>query len=283
MFLLPGSSALIPEREIKVLFVGDMMFDRYIRGVSEEKGGDYIFSCIDNFLTDFDLIVGNLEGPITDNTSVSEGSIVESPENFVFTFPLFTAKLLKKHNIELVNLGNNHISNFGKEGIDSTHDYLERAGVNYFGGITPSEPIYRTSVRGNKLSFISYNQFGGQSRDVVADKIKEQSRGGRRVIIYTHWGDEYSMINDHMRSTAKLFAQAGANIIVGSHPHITLPNEKVGDATAYYSLGNFIFDQYWNEEVSTGLIVELRIKGDRVETVEHKIVMGRDARTCLQD
>jgi hypothetical protein len=89
------------------------MFDRRIREITEKTGGDYIFSCIDDLLKSVDLVVGNLEGPITKNKSVSKGSVVGSSDNYRFTFPTTTAELLFRHNIRAVTLGNNHINNFG--------------------------------------------------------------------------------------------------------------------------------------------------------------------------
>src|SRR5262245_30399393 len=89
----------------EVLFGGDMMFDRTIRTTIEQKGGDYIFSCLDDILFSNDLVVANLEGPITQNASVSQNSQMGDGNNFTFTFPPSTAALLYKHNVRLVNLG----------------------------------------------------------------------------------------------------------------------------------------------------------------------------------
>src|SRR3989344_4502817 len=243
------------EKGAQILFVGDMNFDRYIRQVGEKKGEDFIFSCISNFLKDADVVVGNLEGPITENASVSMGSEIESPENYVFTFPPSTAKTLAKNNIKIVNLGNNHIGNFGQEGIDSTKEYLNKAEIGYFIG----DQIYRTKIKGINMSFISYNEFGGDSPEKTAQKISNEKKNGQMVFVYAHWGDEYSEVPQRIKNIANIFAKSGADFIVGSHPHIILPSEKIRNTTVYYSLGNFIFDQYWNEDVSTGLVLELNI------------------------
>ncbi|OHB14361.1 MAG: hypothetical protein A2431_00730 [Candidatus Zambryskibacteria bacterium RIFOXYC1_FULL_39_10] len=270
---------LYEKREVKILFVGDMNFDRYIRKVGENKGEDYIFSCISNFLNDSDLVVGNLEGPITNNPSVSLGSVIDTPNNYTFTFPPNTAKLLAKNNIKLVNLGNNHIGNFGNEGIVSTKKYLNDAGVNYI----INDKIYRVKIGEKNVSFVSYNEFGGDVAEKVAQKIKIEKESGQIVFVYTHWGDEYVEPPKRVKDIAKMFARAGADLIVGSHPHVILSSEKIGDTFVYYSLGNFIFDQYWNKEVSTGLVLEMNIKGDDIKIIEHKVVLGRDGRTCLEN
>lgn len=269
------------QKEAKLLFVGDLNFDRYMREVINEKGGDFVFSCLGNTLKGADLVIGNLEGPITDNLSVSIGTEIGSPANYTFTFPPSTAKLLSDHNIKLVNIGNNHIGNFGEAGILSTKKYLRNSEVNYFGGINGDESIYRTKLGRINISFISFNQFQGDSPEKVAKKISKENEDERMVIVYAHWGEEYGPVTDFQKNTAKLFAKSGAKTIIGSHPHIISPSEKIGDTIVYYSLGNFVFDQYWNPEVRTGLMLELDIKNGQVTTKEHTVVLDRDGRTCL--
>ncbi len=273
-------------KEAKVLFVGDMFFDRQIRKTIYSKGEDHLFSCISDFLKSADMVVGNLEGPITENASKSMLTEPGSPDNFIFTFPTVSAKLLAKNNIKIVNLGNNHIGNFGKEGIESTKKFLDEAGVKYFGGLTGNEPIYRTEIAGKKVSFVSYNEFGGDSSQKVSEKIKKEVEDGQTVIVYTHWGEEYIAPATRIKNAAKLFAQSGAKAIVGSHPHVILEKETIKlpsgqETVVYYSLGNFIFDQYWNKEVSTGLVLEFNFKGDQLSIREHRVSINRDGTTCL--
>lgn len=268
------------ENEARILFVGDMNFDRHIRKAIYNSGEDYIFSCISDFLKSYDLVVGNLEGPITENPSTSIGTISGSPENFTFTFLTGTANLLKRHNISLVNLGNNHIGDFGRKGFSSTKKYLDESGVNFFGGLFGDEPIFREKLGGAEISFVSYNQFGGSSVQEVAQKIKMENQEGRIVIVYAHWGEEYVPASLHIKNIAKTFAQSGARAVIGSHPHIILGSEEIGETSVYYSLGNFIFDQYWNNEVSTGLVLEMIIKGEKISFLEHQVKMQRDGRTC---
>lgn len=268
-------------KEVRLLFVGDIFFDRYIRKVMETKGQDFVFSCVNEFLNGYDLVVGNLEGPITDFPSISLGSEIGSPNNFIFTFPTSSAKILHKNNIKIVNLGNNHIGNFGKEGFASTKKYLDDAEVEFFGGHYGDEPVLKKEIKGNKISFISFNEFGGEKAEIIAEKIRGEKEEGRVVFVYTHWGDEYIAPSQIIKNYAKLFAEAGADFIIGSHPHVVLELEKIGDTLVYYSLGNFLFDQYWNEEVRTGLALEIKIKGNTSEILEHKTYLEKDGRVCL--
>jgi len=185
------------QKQAKILVVGDMMFDRHIREVGNNKGEDFIFSCKDSkgevlsdFLKNADLVVGNLEGPITENTSVSMFTTPGSDGNYTFTFPTNTAELLVKNNIKLVNLGNNHIDNFGEEGITSTKKYLSEAGVDYFGLPSNRESLVdEEEINGQKISFINYNEFGNIPVGDVIQKVKDEKQKGQLVIIYAHWGD----------------------------------------------------------------------------------------------
>ncbi len=284
LIFLPADQAIAPKsvrslfaKPIEILFVGDMSFDRYIRQVSAQHGEDYPFSCISAFLQTADMVVGNLEGSITAHPSKSLGSEIGSPDNFVFTFPVGTAALLARHNVTAVNLGNNHIGDFGREGMESTRRHLDAAGVGHFGGLSGSEPVYRRDT----VSLVSFNQFGGQTAEKVAALIAAEKAEGQTVIVYTHWGEEYTQETSGLESAAQLFVRSGADAVIGSHSHVIGQRTDIDGAPVYYSLGNFIFDQYWNPEVRTGLVVLLRIDGNRIETQEYQVDIGRDGRTCL--
>ncbi len=269
---------------IKLLFVGDMMFDRYIRKMALRHGEDFLFSCIDPLLMKHDVVIGNLEGPITTKPSTSMGTKVGSPENYYFTFPTSTASLLFKHNIKLVSIGNNHIDNQKAEGILQTKKFLRDSNVAFFGGLLGDSPVYRTTDNKIPISFINYNQFGGDKEDVVARTIFEEKSQGRIVIVYAHWGEEYQDVVAPVLRTAKHFAESGADIIIGSHPHIVQSHEVIGTTIVYYSLGNFIFDQYFQPEVTEGLALSVEVSSKGVMSVhEHPVKMNKDGRTCPRE
>jgi gamma-polyglutamate biosynthesis protein CapA len=270
-----------PDRA-RVLFVGDMFFDRFIRQKSERLGPDFPFSCIDPLLRSADMVVGNLEGPITDNRSVSVGTIPGSPNNYRFTFPKQTAAILARHNIKAVSLGNNHILNFGHEGLEQTRRSLDAAGVGHFGGVAGSEPVYRTDLNGVKLSFVAYNQFGGSAPQDVADVVAREKAEQRVVVVFPHWGVEYSTDTRGIEAAAALFARNGAAAVIGAHPHVVGVRAKIGDTVVFYSLGNFIFDQYSSAQVMHGLAVMLTFSGDEVVDVqEYPTRLELNGRTCL--
>ena len=120
---------------ISIAFVGDMMFDRHIRENADRRGGyEGILSPeVAAILQQANLAVGNLEGPVTSNSSLSVGSAVGSPRNYLFTFDPAVIPYLKTLNMHVVNLGNNHILNFGQDGLQETYQRLEAGGIAYFG------------------------------------------------------------------------------------------------------------------------------------------------------
>ncbi len=280
------SSIVPPAREARILFAGDMMFDRTIRLAMQNEGEDFILSCVKETLESADLVVGNLEGPITENPSVSLGSEIGSPDNFTFTFPTSTAFMLKRHNIGLVSLANNHATNFGGDGILQTKSWLSRAGVRHFGDpfVSENDRVARIELGGILFSFIGWSDWtGGTSAEVVA-QIETEKATGRRVVVMAHWGEEYVEPTANQRALARRFVDAGADLVIGAHPHVIQEREFYKGIPIYYSLGNFVFDQYWNEEVRTGLLVRVMFDEEGIYGIdEFATYLESDRRTCLKD
>jgi len=273
-----------PQRVItpqaRVLFGGDMMFDRWIRTVAQKNGGDYLFACLDPLLAQEDMVVGNLEGPITGNPSVSLGTGPGDEFNMIFTFPPSTAKLLYKHNIRMVSIGNNHIENFGESGVSTTIAALRDARVGSFGNPL-QEKVATTSIHGVSLALINYNEFAVLDASTTVSQIKRARAGGELPIVYAHWGEEYRAATEREKYLAHVFVDEGAEAVIGSHPHVVQEHELYRGKHIYYSLGNLIFDQYWNDAVSHGLLVELTLTSQGVQSVREIIVeLERDGRTC---
>jgi gamma-polyglutamate biosynthesis protein CapA len=191
-----------------------------------------------------------------------------------------------------VSLGNNHIENMDEAGVLSTRAYLEEAGVAHFGGLAllheeptdVGEPVHRMELEGQRLSFIAYNQFGGMAPQEVSPRIASEKAGGYFVVVMAHWGEEYVPPVQGVREAARLFAEAGAGLIIGSHPHVVQESETIGETRVYYSLGNFLFDQFFSEEVRHGLAVEAIFKdGTLVSITELPTTMLQEERRVCFD
>lgn len=249
------------KKPIRILFLGDIMFDRYIRQVSDRKGYDFVFQKVDSLLNDNDLVVGNLEGPITESESVSVDSVIGSRNNYIFTFNPKISEQLAKENIKLVNIGNNHISNFAGSGIESTRKFLANSGIKFFGD--PEEEKNRLvieNINNTKIAFVNYNQFVSGAQQKTLSDIEKAKGLSDFVILYTHWGKEFlTEPGDDIKVLAHKFVDSGVDLIIGSHPHVVQTKEEYKGRMIYYSLGNFIFDQYFDPNTQKGLIVQALI------------------------
>ena len=250
-----SEESVTPPRAV-VLFGGDMQFDRYIRSVSRKMGGAFIFDGLRSEFQNVDLVVANLEGPITGNPSVSETSLEGSRENYIFTFPIEVADTLKKENVRLVNIGNNHILNFKEDGVQQTKEYLETAGVGFFGSPLLGDVRYVIrEVNRIKIAFVNYNEFVWQGKEKVFEDIAVAKDLADFTVVYTHWGKEYVSATPEMKALGHAFIDAGADLVIGSHPHVVQESEEYQGKRIYYSLGNLIFDQYFRPETQKGLVV----------------------------
>ncbi len=247
---------------IQILFGGDVMLDRHIRMAARKRGGYvFILAGMKDWLNSYDVVVVNLEGPITNYRSVSVGSKPGGKGNYTFTFEPKTASFLLKHNMRLVNLGNNHILNFGIRGLDQTLKFLTQNQVDYFGQPNNNKRWQIKDFNGFKIGFINYNQFVKEGKFYVFKDLKQVKPKVDWVVLYAHWGEEYKLkANKQIMALAHEFVDKGVDTVIGSHPHVVQNWEDYKGKRIYYSLGNFIFDQYFSNQVRQGLLVGMVIE-----------------------
>jgi len=249
-------------KTVSLLFGGDVMLDRIIRKKSDEAKVFQFTKKINRLFWSQDINMFNLEGPVTDNDSVSNVDM-SNPNHFKFTFDeKQTKEFLKFNRIALVSIGNNHILNFGKEGIKQTVDFFENNDINFVGepleDFQVEKSILQKNINGRQFAFISYNDFASPNMEETLASIKKASEDNEHVIIFAHWGSEYSKVaTESQREKAHKLINAGAMVIIGAHPHVIEPVETYKDGIIFYSLGNFIFDQGFSEDVRERLIVNM--------------------------
>ncbi|MCX6762167.1 MAG: CapA family protein [Candidatus Moranbacteria bacterium] len=280
---------IVPKKLVKILFVGDIMLDRYVREAVGKYGKgnyNYVFDQIRDKLAGYDLVVGNLEGPITDKSSVSVGTAMDEKKNLVFSFDPAVAKALASNNIKLVDLGNNHILNQDEDGVAQTKKYLDEAGIQYFGNTGgEGNSFLIKNIGGTKIGFVNYNYSVAGSFEKAIKDIEAAKKKSDIVVVCPHWGTEY-IVGDpgqKTRSEAYELIDAGADAIIGGHPHVIEDSEVYKNKKIYYSLGNFIFDQYFQKETMEGLGVELTVNSDlTMEFNELKFEMTKRGHTEIK-
>ena len=262
------------------------MFDRYIRTVMRQHGNDFPLAPLRETFVQADLVVANLEGPITDNNSRSETSLVGARDNYFFTFDPVIATVLRDFHIGVVNIGNNHILNFKEAGAEQTKQFLKEAGVRYFGSpLSGDERILIQDARGVKIALVNYNQFVWQGRERAFEDIKTAKEQADVVILYTHWGTEYVTALPKTKELAHEFIDVGVDLIIGSHPHVVQEKEVYQGKTIYYSLGNLVFDQYFSLETTQGLLIKATFdRATQSFTFEEiPLVLKNTGQTALQN
>lgn len=245
-----------------LLFGGDVMLDRNIRIKAEQAGSyDFLMADLESLFDRVDATVVNLEGPVTDRPSRSTGSVPGSTDNFFFTFAPESIESFMRRKI-ISNLGNNHILNFGQEGLRQTYDNLQSRSLLYFGYVqsAQSQPAYLIEKIGDlKFGLVNFNQFSVGGWEQVLTDINLVRPQVEVLLVYTHWGNEYVSEGDQQRQWARQLVDAGADLVIGSHPHVVQGMEDYRGARIYYSLGNMVFDQYFEEAVQNGLLVEAEV------------------------
>jgi Bacterial capsule synthesis protein PGA_cap len=237
---------------LSIAAVGDLSFEG---SWSDRPSLDW-FSDVGPRFRQSDLVVGNLESPLLTSGQPIEGkcTLRGCPE---------WADVLRGAGITLVSLANNHVMDYGAAGLMSTFAALDRAGVGYVGaGLDRERACAPTffSVRGIRIAILARTSvavtaptYAGQATPGVAfldpaettAAIQSCRRDADVRILLLHWGlEEYRYPSPAQRQLARQLVRAGADIIIGHHPHVSQGIERVGDAVVAYSLGNFVFSSF---------------------------------------
>ncbi len=240
-------------------FVGDCTLastvDRKKLGVSYESvvGSNYAypFEKTVRFFEDDDFTFANLECALTNSTASVEKS-------FCFRAVPDYAQILTLGSVEFVTLANNHVMDFGEQGYADTKAALDAAGVKYAG--REGSSIYETAS-GLKIGVFSVSF--GKTQQIKDEVVALRGAGAEFVVVATHWGDEGSYrANDLQREQGHAAIDAGADVVIGSHPHTLQPCEEYNGKYIYYSLGNWSFGGNTSPRDPDTIILKLTVERD---------------------
>lgn len=264
------------EKQAQLGFVGDIMLVRGVeRTVKQYFNGDYskLFDNVDIFKKT-DLLFANLEGPASDKGD-ELGSL------YSFRMPAETPTILKNAGFDVISFANNHVGDYGKAAFDDTRARLTAASLPYVGaGDTESaaeEPVVQM-VNGLRVGYLGFTDVGpvwmsakeSESGVLLASNprfseiIKNARAKVDTLVVSFHWGEEYTPHTARQEMLAKKAIDAGARIVVGHHPHVAQDVAIYNGGLIIYSLGNFVFDQYFSKETMQGLGVIVALDGDRI-------------------
>lgn len=245
-----------------VLNFGDMMFDRGVRNIIENRKRDP-FEYIKRdraYISKYDLIIANLEGPIVemDRTQCQQ-------KLYNFQFPNDTSERIKMAGIKMVNIANNHSFDCYKIGYTSTKENLQRSGIEYIGENVLEKSYVTKVIHDKKFVFIGIDQ---TIMPIPLTKfyplIRKLKSENDYVVVNIHWGIEYQLTADEsQREIARKLVDNGADVVFGSHPHVVEPVEIYNKGVIFYSLGNFVFDQDFGD-TTVGIGAGVEFQKDRM-------------------
>ncbi len=249
-----GGERLVKTLDNKIYFVGDIFLGRDVERRLVIEGADYPYRKISIWNKD-DVVVANFE------SAVPNPHVPAKDNSFRFSTRSSFLPALRSFGVTHLSLANNHSFDFGAVGYNQTLSALSEADFSTFGH---PAVVSTTSITYIPLSDLViavmgiHTLYGYPSVDQLMPLFETMSANSDYQLVFVHWGDEYtSTPNTKVKSFAKVLVDLGADAIVGHHPHVVQSIALVDDAPVFYSLGNFIFDQYFSEEVQTGLVIEL--------------------------
>ena len=232
------------------------------------------------YLSGADLTLANFENPVVE-------SAVYHPEEATFTGDPRLMPILEQAGIDGVTLGNNHVLDAGTSGLAETLGHLDRAGIKRAGagmdlaeardpmifdlGETRIGVLSHLSIPSYEWAWATETTPGTAPlvEDVLREDVERLREEVDLVVMMPHWGMEYLAEPEPVQvELAHAAVDAGADLVVGGHAHWPKGIEMYAGAPIFYGVGNFLLDQSWSEETSTGIFAEITLYGDRIVQVE---------------
>lgn len=197
----------------------------------EKFGYDYFFDHVRHLFQADDLTIVNLEGPLTTVEKTDRN------EKFIFKGDPEYVKILTGSSVELCNLANNHALDYGKAGLKETAQVLDEHGVGYCG----FTKAYDKVIKGVRVRVLGF-KWWDYSASEIAKAVRAAREGCDLLIVNMHWGEEHvHEQNARQVDYGHAIIDAGADLVIGTHPHVYQGIEKYKGKYIVYSLGNFCF------------------------------------------
>lgn len=272
-----------PSPIVSIAFVGDVMLDDG-PGQTIRRGKDPL-AHVAAILNQSDIRVGNLECVIATKGRPEPG------KPYTFRAHPRTLKIVRRH-FDAVALANNHSGDFGPEAFVQMLDLLRQQGIGYFGGgrnlAQAHEPLI-IERKGLRIALLGYNEFFPRSFEADVDRAGVAWSEDQQVVLdiqnaravhhadlvipMMHWGWEHdTLASERQRQLARLMIDAGADAVVGGHPHVIQNTEQYRGKPIIYSLGNFVFDGFDSLPTTTGWLLEMNVSRAGVHSWQARTV-----------
>ncbi|MCX6236647.1 MAG: CapA family protein [Bacteroidia bacterium] len=262
--MLITQSGIAQESKIRVLFVGDILLSRNVRTEFQTRNSSP-FEAIKPLFKSADFVIGNLEGAVG-YKSDQYPSKSDSP---VFDIDSTHIRLLKDAGFNVITCENNHSFDLGEDGKRKTIEALRTFEITpVYLGNSPQFFMVKDVV----IAIVTINMIPGRdlsSNQIPSVEIKQKLRLAcslaNMVIVSIHWGSELlEWPNKVQRETASWLIKNGADLIIGSHPHVIQKPDMVDGKPVFFSLGNHLFDQKY-PQTKEGLMVGITIQNGQYQ------------------
>jgi poly-gamma-glutamate synthesis protein (capsule biosynthesis protein) len=252
---------VVSEPYTGIVFVGDILLARNVEIVMNQRGLLYPFEGLQlSSKQHHPAIVGNFESsvPLVHRTTPAYAMQFSTHSQFL--------PVLKQAGFTHLSLANNHSFDFAATGYQNTVESLVLSEVVPFGhnsNVDNTSITYIDTIRGT-VALVAINAVSHKISSKDIDSVmQEAKRNSVWQIVYPHWGDEYVLShNKAQKSLATTLVSLGADLIVGHHPHVVQDVDVIDGVIVFYSLGNYIFDQYFSANVQRGLVLSINLSDE---------------------
>jgi len=265
-----------------LLFVGDIMLDRGVEWYARQHNDwGWPFRKVAPTLAAADLVFGNLESVISDK-GTKQGSI--------YSFRAQPKMLggLKLAGFDVLSIANNHSLDYGIEALLDSQERLRQAGIIPVGAgksAAQARAPALFNIKGTTIGILAYTSLGspfwqaGEKTPGVAwidsslleqlkQDIKKTKQQADIIVVSFHFGEEYQTTpNAVQQLISRTAIDAGANLVIGHHPHVVQPIEQYKHGFIAYSLGNFVFDQGFSKETMEGMLLKVLVQENSITQV----------------
>jgi len=283
----------VPRESNSVLLSGDILLEEDLLDYIDEFGKDYPVKKLQSILSGYDIVFANLETP------VGKQGIPVKNKPYVFMVSPHYAEPIKKLHLSVVSIANNHIMDYGEEGLTSTIDWLKASKIRYTGAGDNLEEARKPVIlnkKGIEFVFLAYNERPPESffakKDtpgvayvdikLITEDIKKYKTRSNIVMVSLHWGIEQTLYPQaYQIELARRIIDAGADCIIGHHPHWIQGIEVYKKRPIFYSLGNLL-NGFYNKVEYNNFLAVLHYKGLKLRRIEILPIASKNSEVDFQ-
>lgn len=291
---LQGEPEKTEPQRVSLIFTGDVLLSNYVLNQYKNLGIEGVLDAgLLRELQTADVTVINEEFPFSTRGEPAED------KQFTFRVDPSYVSVLKEMGVDMAAVANNHILDYGEDALIDTFDTLEGAGILYAGGGTDKERAMQLQVmevKGVRVGMLAASRvipdifWNIENRQpgvlctydpaLLLGAIEKAKESCDYLFVYVHWGIERNTTpEEYQKNLARQYIDAGADAVIGSHPHVLQGIEFYQGKPVFYSLGNFLF----NQTIEKTMAVRFEVDGEKNVSIRLLPASASNARTGLID